>query len=424
MHRRPRRRSAAPDNAADQDAPQSPEGDLPQPPHGYGAPPGPWGAGPASAWNGGHAPRTDAQQPPAWSGGPPPAGEGPQPPWSDGRPPAGEGQQPPAWNDGRPPAGQGQQPVWNGGQPPTWDGPQPGPDGAGPPAWEGQEPAAWNGGRPPGWETEPDPEEEKPRPSRRSLRLPSIKLPARPARGERGPGAVPPAAYFGAAGVIIVVALIVVASLVVLLHDDRKPSGPQQAAAPAGGPLPSVYSAASSTAVFAPIAKRTADPHPLTAGEVFDKKTISDRDARASLKLKASKLDARCADAVWGQPFAQLLQRSGCTQVTRAAYGDKGFSALVTIFNLADSTAADKLVAAADPQTGDGFVRPLDQDGAYGQGFSTARGVAMGHYAVITWVRRADGSGSETDPKLVSLLVTIGPPPAIVGRVADRGTQD
>jgi hypothetical protein len=48
----------------------------------------------------------------------------------------------------------------------------------------------------------------------------------------------------------------------------------------------------------------------------------------------------------------------------------------------------------------------------------------MGHYAVITWVRRADGSGSETDPKLVSLLVTIGPPPAIVDRVATKGQQD
>ncbi|MCO5999651.1 hypothetical protein [Actinoallomurus rhizosphaericola] len=412
MNRRPRRRPASPADPADQDAPPLPEGEPSPPPGGYGAPSapsGPWGAGSPPAWNGGHAPPPDAQQPPAWDHGRPPAGEAPQPAWNGGQPPTWEG----------PPSGP------SGSGSPAWDGPPPsGPNVPAPPAWEGQEPAAWNGGRPPGGEGERDPEAETPRPSRRSLRLPAIKLPARPARGEKGPGALPPVAYFAAAGVVLVVALIAIAGLVVLTHDDRKPSERQPAAAPAGGPLPSTYSAASTTSVFAPIAKRTADPRPLTANEVFDKKTISDRDAKASLRLTASKLDARCADAVWGQPFAQLLQQSGCTQVTRGAYGDKGFSALVAIFNLADSTAADKLVAAADPRSGDGFVRPLgDDDAAYGQGFSTARGVAMGHYAVITWVRRADGSGSETDPKLVSLLVTIGPPPAIVQRVADKGGQ-
>ncbi|GAA4616888.1 hypothetical protein GCM10023195_75190 [Actinoallomurus liliacearum] len=321
--------------------------------------------------------------------------------------------------------GEGRQPsAWHGGQPPAQEGrPPSGPNDGPPPAWEGQEPSAWNGGRPPGWEGQDDPEAEKPRRSRPSLRIPAIKLPALPARGETGPSAVPPAAYFAAAGVLLVVALIAAAGVFVLLHDDPKPTGPEQAGAPAGGPLPSVYSAASSTAVFAPIAKRTADPSPLTANEVFDEKKISDQDAKASLKLTASKLDARCADTVWGQPLIRLLQQSGCTQTTRGVYGDKNFTAMVTIFNLADSTAADRLVAAADPRTGNGFVRPLGEDGAFGQGFSTARGVAMGHYAVITWVRRADGSGSETDPKLVSLLVTIGPPPAIVGRVADKGQQ-
>jgi hypothetical protein len=230
-------------------------------------------------------------------------------------------------------------------------------------------------------------------------------------------------AYFAAAGVVLVVALMVVAGLVVVFHNEPKAPTAQPGGAPAGGPLPSIYSAASSTSVFAPIAKRTSDPSPLTQNEVFDQKTIADQDSKASLKLSASKLDARCADAVWGEPLVRLLQQAGCTQVTRGLYADKRFAAMITILNVADSTAADKVVAAADPRTGEGFVRPLGDQAAFGQGFSTARGVAMGHYAVISWLRRIDGTGSETDPKLVSLLVTVGPPPAVVGRVADQGQK-
>ncbi|MCO6005917.1 hypothetical protein NE236_13070 [Actinoallomurus purpureus] len=375
-----------------------------------------WDGQQPAAWNGGHPLAQKAQQPPAWNDGHPP-GQGTQRPgaWNGGRPPQPEGRQPPAWNGAQAPGSDAQQPpAWNGGHPP---------------GQEAQQPGAWNGGAPPpdgaddpNADADRDPD-EAPRRARPSLRLPAIKLPARPVQHEKGPGALPPVAYFAAAGVVLIVALVAVAGLVVLLHDDPKTASPQPGAVAAGGPLPSVYSAAPSTSVFGPIAKRSADPSPLTENEVFDKKTISDGDSKASLKLTASKLDARCADAVWGQALVGLLQQSGCTQATRGVYTDKRFSAMVAIFNVADSRAADKLVAAADPGTGDGFARPLGDEAAFGQGFSTARGVAMGHYAVITWVRRTDGTGSETDPKLVSLLVTLGPPPAIVARVADQGQK-
>jgi hypothetical protein len=89
---------------------------------------------------------------------------------------------------------------------------------------------------------------------------------------------------------------------------------------------------------------------------------------------------------------------------------------MVAIFNLADSTAADKLVTAADPRTGNGFARSPSDEAGFSQGFSTARGVAMGHYAVITWVQRADGSGDESDAALLSLLVTTGRPDAVLIR--------
>jgi hypothetical protein len=342
-----------------------------------------------------------------------------------------DGQQPAAWNGGRPPGGQpgqgwngGGQPApgWNGGAPPEG---QPSPERNGRAPSEGPQPAGWNG-PPPDAPDDPNAGDPggAPRRSRPSLRLPAIKGRARLAQGEKGPGALPPAAYFFAAGVVLVVALIAVAGVVVLLHDEPKTSAPQSGGPLAGGPLPSVYSAAASTDVFAPIAKRTADPSPLTANEVFDKKTIADQDSKASLTLTTSKLDARCADTVWGQALVRLLQQAGCTQVARGVYADKRFMAMEAIFNLADSTVAAKLVTAADPRTGNGFARPPSAEAAFGRGFSTARGVAMGHYAVITWVRRVDGSGSETDPKLLSLLVTVGPPPAIVGRVAGQGEKN
>ncbi len=243
------------------------------------------------------------------------------------------------------------------------------------------------------------------------------------AREPRAPGATSPAVYFVAAGVILVVALVAAAGFVLLGRGAPKNTGPAQddGGDTATGPLPSTYSMASSTKAFAPIDRRGADPRPLTAAQVTDPKTINDKDAKASLRLTASKLDARCSDAVWGDRLAALLRRGGCTQASRVVYTGKRYAAMVTIFNLADATGADQVVAALDPRAGDGF--PLSPTAAvsFGQGFSTARGIAMGHYAVITWIRRADGSGDETDAGLVSLLVTIGPPQAILDRVADHG---
>jgi hypothetical protein len=42
----------------------------------------------------------------------------------------------------------------------------------------------------------------------------------------------------------------------------------------------------------------------------------------------------------------------------------------------------------------------------------------MGHYAVIGWVRRLDGTGDEQDDALLSLLVTVAGPQAILDRAA------
>ncbi|MCW2946234.1 MAG: hypothetical protein JWR24_2951 [Actinoallomurus sp.] len=242
--------------------------------------------------------------------------------------------------------------------------------------------------------------------------------------GGRAPlrlGSVPPVAYFAAAGVVMLVAVIVAAALVVLGDGGHKAAAPTAPPVAAGGPVPSAYSQAPSTPVFEPIGKRSADARPLTADEVFGTKTIVDADSKASLKLAASKIDAQCTAAVWGGGLAGQLQRAGCTQATRGVYTDKHFAAMVTIFNLADSSSADRLVAAADPKSGNGFALPLTTARPFGQAFSIARGLAMGHYAVITWVQRADGTGDEKDTGLLSLLVTAGRPGAVLLRAAGNG---
>lgn len=243
-------------------------------------------------------------------------------------------------------------------------------------------------------------------------------------RGVLGPpgrlGALPPVVYFAAAGVVVLVAVLVATAVAVFGGGNAKSHGGQAAPRVTGvraeGPGASAYSQAASTAAFAAIADRRKDAKPLTAAQAFGTKKITDADAKASLRLTASHLDSRCTRAIWGVQLAGELARARCTQAARATYTDKRFAALVTIFNLANAQAADRVVAGADPRSGSGF--PLAPPGSpqLGQAFSIARGVAMGHFAVITWVQRTDGSGDERDAALLSLLVSTGRPNAVLLR--------
>lgn len=246
---------------------------------------------------------------------------------------------------------------------------------------------------------------------------------ARPPRGSGRPAArrstLPAGVYFAAACVVVLVGVIAAAAALFVSglghHRATVPAAPR---VPVGGAVPSAYSQAPSTSAFDAIAKRTADAGPLTAAEVFGAKTISDADSKASLRLTTSTVDRRCGAAVWGDGLAQRLQSGGCRQVTRGVYADKHFAAMVTIFDLADVGAADQVVAAADPRSGNGFPLPPPGSVPFGTSFSTARGLAMGHYAVISWVQRADGTGDEKDAALLSLLVTTGRPQAVLLRAA------
>lgn len=246
----------------------------------------------------------------------------------------------------------------------------------------------------------------------------------RPKSGSGG-RSLPPVAYFATAGAIVLIAVLVAVAVTIFTHDEgqiRRDAGlPPVTGVRAEGPGASAYSQAASTEAFAAIADRHKDPKPLTAAEVFRTKKITDSDAKASLRLTASKLDSHCTAAIWGTHLAGLLEQGRCTQAARAMYADRHFDALVTIFNLSGSAAADRVVAQADPKSGNGFPLVPSRSAPFNQGFSIARGVAMGHFAVLTWVRHTNGTGDERDTALLSLLVTTGRPAAVLIRATDQG---
>ncbi|SEF53370.1 hypothetical protein SAMN04489712_101340 [Thermomonospora echinospora] len=268
----------------------------------------------------------------------------------------------------------------------------------------------------------------------------------RPRPGRRG---FPPVVLFGAAAVIIVVLVAGIAVLTAGAGEEdtvRRAGGPQASVGrPAdSGSSPSSYSSSPSTDAYAGIDQRGEDGSPLTEEEAFPSsaRSLTVKEAGSRLKLVGKRLDGDCAHAVWGRAVGDELRRGGCLQAVRGMYADtgRGYALSVTIFNLASSADADRLVDALGRGRGGGFVRPLTgaDDGVtvrptasatagasalegFGQGFSMARGLAMGHYAVISWAQRLDGEGDETDEALLALLIEGGKAPAVLGRAAAAG---
>ncbi|MFI6510715.1 hypothetical protein ACIBCT_24185 [Streptosporangium sp. NPDC050855] len=169
---------------------------------------------------------------------------------------------------------------------------------------------------------------------------------------------------------ITVVVLAVVAGAGIFLWLGDEPA-----------PRAAVLRAETGTAHYAPIATRVLDPRPLTVAELFDRPTVSAGTTR--LALQGTEDLADCAEAAWGGARDAL---GGCTQVLRARYEteDGTVWGQFVIFNLADSAAADALVAALGR---DGFVRPAPGapgglDGAHGW----AQVRALGHFVTVSWV--------------------------------------
>jgi hypothetical protein len=228
-------------------------------------------------------------------------------------------------------------------------------------------------------------------------------------------------AFFGAAAGLLVIGLIVVTAGLVLGDGGGEHTQVAFGEPVATGIGPASYSKSPSTGVFDAINERTADGTPLSAAEIFPRSARSLAAPHGhTLALRGSRLDADCANAVWGIGLGHVLHDGGCTQAVRGVYADQRYAVTLAIFNLADVQAANRAVGAfGDGGGGGGFVRPLPATAPlnrFGQGFSLARGLAMGHYVVIGWVQRLDGTGDAQDGTLLALLVEAGGPHAVLSR--------
>ncbi|GGS53502.1 hypothetical protein GCM10010156_10200 [Planobispora rosea] len=145
------------------------------------------------------------------------------------------------------------------------------------------------------------------------------------------------------------------------------------------------------TGHYVPIATRDLDPEPLTVAEVFPAESVA--SGGVTLQRRGTETLTDCAEAVWGSAEAAV---AGCTQVLRAHYAtrDGRISGQFLIFNLADSAAADRLVAAL--RSG-GFVRsaPGTPEG-FDASRSRAQARALGHYVTVSWVAPV-GAGGRVD---------------------------
>ncbi|MBG0817447.1 hypothetical protein [Planomonospora sp. ID82291] len=192
--------------------------------------------------------------------------------------------------------------------------------------------------------------------------------------------------------------------------NDYVPEPPAaEAGTAASQPRPATYRGWASSKVFAPIAQSKADPLPLTVKDVFGEKTLT--EGRITLKLTGAKLDDACAEAVWGRALTDRLAQGGCTQALRGTYtsADRRYVAQYTLFKLRDAASAQGLVDSLTTLHRGGWVRPVDPARPLftADGHSEGSGHALGHYAGLVWIGRADGAEPDVKDDLVSLSLAV-----------------
>ncbi|MDF5755974.1 hypothetical protein [Spongiactinospora sp. TRM90649] len=173
---------------------------------------------------------------------------------------------------------------------------------------------------------------------------------------------------------------------------------PPQAAVVRGDP---------SSAVYKPIATRALDPSPLTVPEVFTAARVtSGRGGAGVVTMNRGRTEALadCEEAVWGEVVTTAV--AGCTQALRGGYTtpDGRVAGQFVIFNLADASAADRLVAALAGRTG-GFVRlAAGMPGGFDPTHSRAHAQALGHYVTVSWTApAAEGAPADLTRHLLAL---------------------
>ncbi|MEV7007620.1 hypothetical protein [Streptosporangium sp. NPDC051022] len=205
----------------------------------------------------------------------------------------------------------------------------------------------------------------------------------------------------------VLVAAVAVTFAISTIGNDFVPER-ATAAAISTQPRPDAYRGWVSPKLFAPIARIDADPTPLTAKDVFGEKTL--KEGGVTLKLSGTKLDTDCSAVIWSQELADRLAEAGCTQALRGTYrsADGRYVAQYTLLNLRDTESADGLVQSLNATYRGGWVQvpsgtPLFPTG----GHTEASGHAMGHYAGLVWIGRADGAEPGPRDDFVSLSLAV-----------------
>ncbi|WP_192810061.1 hypothetical protein [Actinomadura rudentiformis] len=244
--------------------------------------------------------------------------------------------------------------------------------------------------------------------------------------GSRGPK---PKLLFGVVAALVAVVLAVVAAVVLTGGDD----GGEKAAGTSNGPgvLPVAYTPQMADKAMVKLAKRTADPRPVTQDEVFPADAKAVKYRTYAFSLAASQVSDDCVGVTWGQRLRGDLAKYGCTQVARGSYvsQDKRHLGQIAVLNMVDENGAEQIVRDLDPATNAGFVLPLNATGqpAFGKGFSAAYSQVYGHYVIITWVQRAGGVQPASLNEMIDASLAIEKPADFVwGRlelVPTRRTQ-
>ncbi|GGK48363.1 hypothetical protein Ppa06_05000 [Planomonospora parontospora subsp. parontospora] len=224
-------------------------------------------------------------------------------------------------------------------------------------------------------------------------------------------------AWTAAAAAVIGALLLAIAAI----GNDYVPEPPAaDTGTAASQPRPAAYRGWPSSKVFAPIAQSKADPLLLPLKDVFAEKTLT--EGRITLRLTGTKLDVACAEAVWGRTLTDRLAQAGCTQALRGTYtsADRRYVAQYTLFKLRDAASADGLVSSLATLHRGGWVRPVDPARPLftADGHSEGSGHAMGHYAGLVWIGRADGAEPDAKDDFVSLSLAVrGAEKAVFRRV-------
>lgn len=213
--------------------------------------------------------------------------------------------------------------------------------------------------------------------------------------------------------VAAVAAVVLVVAAAVAWFVLGSGDGDKGAASPTSGHVPDAYVPQSPGQNAGKVASRKTDIRPFTEGELFDAmKQVKYRSY--TFELKGAEVTDDCASAVWGQLLVETLERGDCTQAARGAYLSKDGkgAGIFAAFNMADQRAAQQVLNALDPELKGGFVRPLPIDGVtdFGSGFTAAYTQAIGHYVIMSWVGRSDGSPPEAMNELIDTSLAVQKP--------------